>query len=38
LDSLFKEKLARSGLKSYIEVSAEIEGEEKKIIERYAIE
>ncbi len=38
LDSLFKEKLARSGLKDYIEVSAEIEGEEKKIIERYAIE
>lgn len=38
LDSLFKEKLARSGLKDYIEVSAEIEGEEKKIIERYSIE
>ncbi len=38
LDSLFKEKLARSGLKDYIEVSAEIEGEEKKIIEHYAIE
>lgn len=38
LDSLFKEKLSRSGLKDYIEVSAEIEGEEKKIIERYSIE
>lgn len=38
LDSLFKEKLARSGLKDYIEVSAEIEGEEKKIIERYTLE
>jgi len=38
LDSLFKEKLARSGLKEYVEVSAEIEGEEKKIIERYSLE
>ena len=38
LDTLFKEKLARSGLKDYIEVSAEIEGEEKKIIERYVLD
>ncbi|MFO8034584.1 MAG: HD domain-containing protein [Candidatus Bipolaricaulota bacterium] len=37
LDSLFKEKLNRSGLGQYIDVSAEIEGEETKIIERYAI-
>ncbi len=37
LDSLFKEKLNRSGLARYIDVSAEIEGEETKIIERYAI-
>ena len=38
LDSLFKEKLNRSGLKDYIEVSAEIKGEEKKIIEHYSID
>ncbi len=37
LDSLFKEKLNRSGLGQYIDVSAEIEGEETKIIEKYAI-
>ncbi len=37
LDSLFKEKLSRSGLGRYIDVSAEIQGEEMKIIERYAI-
>lgn len=37
LDNLLKEKLHRSGLRDYIEVSAEIEGEEKKIIERYAL-
>ncbi len=37
LDSLFKEKLGRSGLGQYIDVSAEIQGEEMKIIERYAI-
>jgi len=35
LDNLLKEKLNTSGLREYIEVSAEIEGEEKKIIERY---
>ncbi len=35
LDNLLKEKLENSGLRDYIEVSAEIEGEEKKIIERY---
>jgi metal-dependent HD superfamily phosphatase/phosphodiesterase len=38
LDSLLKEKLLTSGLRDHIEVSAEIEGEEKKIIERYALE
>ncbi len=38
LDNLLKEKLNRSGLKEYIEVAAEIEGEEKKIIERYSID
>lgn len=38
LDSLLKEKLLTSGLRPYIEVSAEIEGEEKKIIGRYALE
>lgn len=38
LDNLLKEKLNRSGLKDYIEVAAEIQGEEKKIIERYAID
>ncbi|MGC9529511.1 MAG: HD domain-containing protein [Candidatus Bipolaricaulaceae bacterium] len=38
LDNLLKEKLNRSGLSEYIEVAAEIEGEEKKIIERYAID
>ncbi len=37
LDTLFKEKLGRSGLRPYIDVSAEIEGEETKIIEKYAI-
>ncbi|MBC7092462.1 HD domain-containing protein [Candidatus Bipolaricaulota bacterium] len=37
LDSLLKEKLNNSGLRDYIEVSAEIQGEEKKIIERYAL-
>jgi len=37
LDSLLKEKLQTSGLREYIEVSAEIEGEEKKIIGRYAL-
>ncbi|HAZ30152.1 TPA: phosphohydrolase [Candidatus Acetothermia bacterium] len=36
LDSLLKEKLQTSGLQEHIEVSAEIEGEEKKIIHRYA--
>ena len=38
LDNLLKEKLNRSGLKDYIEVAAEIKGEEKKIIERYSID
>lgn len=38
LDSLFREKLLTSGLKDYIEVSAEVAGEEKKIIERYALD
>ncbi|MDD2912703.1 MAG: phosphohydrolase, partial [Candidatus Bipolaricaulis anaerobius] len=38
LDSLFKEKLMTSGLREYIEVSAEIEGEEKKIIGRYTLD
>ncbi|MFH1609490.1 MAG: HD domain-containing protein [Candidatus Bipolaricaulota bacterium] len=38
LDSLLKEKLVTSGLREHIEVSAEIEGEEKKIIERYALD
>lgn len=37
LDNLLKEKLYRSGLREAIEVSAEIEGEEKKIIEHYAL-
>ncbi|HPD06833.1 MAG TPA: HD domain-containing protein [Candidatus Bipolaricaulis sp.] len=38
LDSLLKEKLMTSGLREYIEVSAEIEGEEKKIIDRYTLD
>lgn len=38
LDSLLKEKLLTSGLRDHIEVSAEIEGEEKKIIGRYALD
>jgi metal-dependent HD superfamily phosphatase/phosphodiesterase len=38
LDSLFREKLLTSGLREYIELSAEVEGEEKKIIERYALD
>ncbi len=38
LDSLLKEKLTTSGLREHIEVSAEIEGEEKKIIGRYALD
>ncbi len=38
LDSLLKEKLQTSGLREYIEVSAEIEGEEKKIVGRYALD
>jgi len=38
LDSLLKEKLQTSGLREFIEVSAEIEGEEKKIIGRYALD
>jgi len=38
LDTLLKEKLVTSGLREHIEVSAEIEGEEKKIIERYALD
>jgi len=38
LDSLFKEKLMTSGLREYIEVSTEIEGEEKKIIGRYTLD
>lgn len=38
LDSLFKEKLQTSGLREYIELSAEIVGEEKKIIGRYALD
>jgi hypothetical protein len=38
LDNLLKEKLNRSGLKEFIEVAAEIKGEEKKIIERYALD
>lgn len=38
LDSLFREKLLTSGLKDYIELSAEVAGEETKIIERYALD
>lgn len=38
LDSLFREKLLTSGLRDYIELSAEVAGEEKKIIERYALD
>ncbi|QAA76652.1 MAG: hypothetical protein BIP78_0886 [Candidatus Bipolaricaulis sibiricus] len=38
LDTLLKEKLQTSGLREYIEVSAEIEGEEKKIVGRYALD
>lgn len=38
LDSLFREKLLTSGLKDYIELSAEVVGEEKKIIARYALD
>jgi metal-dependent HD superfamily phosphatase/phosphodiesterase len=38
LDNLLKEKLQRSGIAQYFEVIAEIRGDEKKIIEQYAIE
>lgn len=38
LDNLLREKLNRSGIASYFEVIAEIEGEEEKIVEKYTIE
>ncbi|MCX7750402.1 MAG: HD domain-containing protein [Candidatus Bipolaricaulota bacterium] len=38
LDSLLKEKLLTSGLADHIEVSAEIEGEEKKIIGQWSLD
>jgi hypothetical protein len=38
LDNLLREKLKRSGIESYFEVIAEIQGEEEKIVERYTIE
>lgn len=37
LDFLFREKLLTPGLRDYIELSAEAAGEEKRVIERYAL-
>jgi hypothetical protein len=38
LDTLLREKLANSGLSSYVEVVGEVVGPEKKIVEEYRIE
>ena len=38
LDNLLREKLKNSTLAPYVEVVAEISGEEEKIVERYSIE
>jgi len=38
LDNLLREKLKRSGIAPYFEVTGEVVGEEKKIVERYTIE
>jgi len=37
LDELFRKKLAGSGLEPYVELEAQVVGEEKKLIERYAL-
>jgi len=38
LDNLLREKLKRSGIAPYFEVTGEVVGEEQKIVERYTIE
>ncbi len=38
LDNLLREKLKNSGIAQYFEVIGQIEGEEKKIVNRYTIE
>ncbi|UCC85337.1 MAG: HD domain-containing protein [Gemmatimonadota bacterium] len=37
LDELFRKKLAGSGLEPYVELEAQVMGEEKKLIERYEL-
>jgi metal-dependent HD superfamily phosphatase/phosphodiesterase len=37
LDELFRKKLSGSGLEPYVELEAQIVGEEKKLIERYTL-
>ncbi|MGD2217637.1 MAG: HD domain-containing protein [Gemmatimonadales bacterium] len=37
LDELFRKKLAGSGLEPHVELEAQVVGEEKKLIERYAL-
>ncbi|UCC75222.1 MAG: HD domain-containing protein [Gemmatimonadota bacterium] len=37
LDELFRKKLTGSGLEAYVELEARVVGEEKKLIERYAL-
>ncbi len=37
LDELFRKKLSGSGLEPYVELEAQVVGEEKKLIERYAL-
>lgn len=37
LDELFRKKLAGSGLEPYVELEAQVVGEEKKLIERYSL-
>ena len=37
VDELFRKKLTGSGLEPYVELEAQVVGEEKKLIERYAL-
>jgi metal-dependent HD superfamily phosphatase/phosphodiesterase len=37
LDELFRKKLSGSGLEPYVELEAQVVGEEKKLIERYEL-
>jgi hypothetical protein len=37
LDELFRKKLTGSGLEPYVELEPQVVGEEKKLIERYAL-